>query len=54
MVNQNNRFYTTGFERQMTEVTESEIKSFMQENKPALDLPTDEFITKIQSSLKEN
>ncbi len=54
MVNHNYRFYTTGFDPQMIEVTESEIKSFMQENKPALDLPTDEFITKIQSSLKEN
>ena len=47
MVNHNYRFYTTGFEPQMPEVTESEIKSFIQENKPALDLLANEFITKI-------
>jgi len=48
MVNQNNRFYTTGFEPQMNDVTESQIKSFIRDNNFSLNLLADEFIKKIQ------
>lgn len=49
MVDQNNRFYSIGFEPQMNQVTESEIKSFMEENNSNLNLLADEFIQKIHS-----
>ncbi len=47
-VNLTNTFYTTGFEPQMNEVTESQIKSFIQDNNFSLNLLADEFIKKIQ------
>ena len=49
MVDQINRFYTTGFEPQMSEVSEPEIKSFVKENNNSLDLLSNEFIKKIHS-----
>jgi len=51
-INGINRFYTIGFEYQMNEVTESEIKSFMKENNYNLNILADEIITKIQHLTK--